>query len=120
MAFDSFMGSAPDTGFITLQDPVQPKQEEFTPNPKMKNFGNTEMASFKTDASAMNIVNSAGVKRDFNLGSTPIPVEQPLGAPAKKKGLGDIRWKSSETLLVGAGFFALGLTTKVLFDRYYK
>jgi len=121
MAFDSFMGSAPDHGFITLQDPPAPKREEFTPNPKMKNFGNTEMATFKTDSSAMDIVNSATVKRDFDLGSAPIPAAQPLGSKKVKKGsLGDIRWKSSETLLVGAGFCALGLTTKVLFDRYYK
>ena len=121
MAFDSFMGSAPDHGFITLQDPPAPKREEFTPNPKMKNFGNTEMATFKTDSSAMNIVNSAKVKNDFDLGSVHIPAAQPLGSKKTKKGgLGDIRWKSSETLLVGAGFFALGLTTKVLFDRYYK
>ena len=69
MAFDSFMGSAPDHGFITLQDPPAPAPQEFTPNPKMKNFGNTEMATFKTDSSAMNIVNSPKVKRDFDLGS---------------------------------------------------
>ena len=49
MAFDSFMGSptdsfdrSPDDGFITISTPT-------TPNPKMKNFGNTEMADFKKD-----------------------------------------------------------------------
>lgn len=121
MAFDSFMGSAPDNGFITLQDPVQPRVQETTPNPKMKNFGNTEMASFKTDESAMKIVNSSSVKRDFGLGSAPTPVNPNLGKATKKKGsLGDIRWKSSETLMVGAAFFSLGVATKFLFDRYYK
>jgi len=119
MAFDSFMGSPPDEGFITLQDSPPPRPST-TPNPKMKNFGNTEMMNFKTDESAMDLVNSPSAKRDFGLGSTPAPVQQPLGTTSKRGRLGDIRWKSSETLLVGAGFFSLGLLSKVLFDRYYK
>jgi len=115
------MGSPANEGFITLQDPITPPPQQTTPNPKMKNFGNTEMASFNTDESAMNLVNSAGVKKDFGLGSASIPVGQPLGKASKQKGgLGDIRWRSSETLYVGAAFFALGLTAKTLFDRYYK
>ena len=119
MAFDSFMGSPPDEGFITLQDSPPPRPST-TPNPKMKNFGNTEMMNFKTDESAMDLVNSPSAKRDFGLCSAPAPVQQPLGTTSKKGRLGDIRWKSSETLLVGAGFFSLGLLSKVLFDRYYK
>jgi hypothetical protein len=119
MAFDSFMGSPADEGFITLQDPA-PVQPTSTPNPKMKNFGNTEMMSFKTDDSAMDLVNSPGTKRDFGLGSASIPVQQPRGKTPKQGRLGLIQWKSSETLLVGAGFFSLGLLSKVLFDRYYK
>lgn len=120
MSFDSFMGgpsdSFKDDGFITVQETPAPT----TPNPKMKQFGNTEMANFKTDESAMNIVNSAQTKRDFNLGSAPSPVVPGTPKRANKNKLGDIRWKSSETLYVGGAFFVAGLAAKVLFDRYYK
>ena len=120
MAFDSFMGSptdsfdrSPDDGFITISTPT-------TPNPKMKNFGNTEMADFKKDESAMNLVNSPGTKSTFNLGSAPTPVvSKPKKAP-KKGRLGDINWNSSDTLMVGGAFFIAGVMSSVLFNRYYK
>lgn len=120
MSFESFMGgpsdSFADDGYITVQETPAPT----TPNPKMKQFGNTEMANFKTDQSAMDIVNSAQSKRDFNLGSAPSPVVPGTPKRASNKKLGDIRWKSSETLYVGGAFFVAGLAAKVLFDRYYK
>ena len=120
MSFDSFMGGASDPfkdddyddGFVTIGAPPT------TPNPKMKNFGNTEMAEFKKDATAMNLVNSPGTKSAFGIGSAPTPI---ASAPKWTKGkLGDVNWKSSDTLMVGGAFFAAGLLAKVLFDRYYK
>jgi hypothetical protein len=123
MAFDSFSGSPPDPfkdddndGYITITGP-----EDDPPkiNPQMKNFGNTEMASFKKDTSAINIVNSTPTKAAFNLGNPP---PTPIGQtqPQRKKILGDIQWRSNETLMVGGSFFIAGVMAVVLFNRYYK
>ena len=121
MAFDGFMGSPPDPfkeddnndGFITITGPDDPP----TPNPKMKQFGNTEMAEFKKGTSAMDAVNDPYTQQTFNLGSNPTPAG--IASP-KKPILGAIDWKSSETLLVGGAFFGMGILASVLFSRYYK
>ena len=120
MGFESFMGSVPDDfrddGFITIQETTP---EPVKRNPHMRNFGNTEMAEFKKDESALNLVNSTPTRAAFGIGSAPSPIGT---TPKPTKGiLGAINWRrSSETLMVGGAFFVSGFMVKVLFDRYVK
>ena len=104
MAFDSFMGSAPDP--FDLSTPAQ------LPDVGISGLGNTEMVDFPKSSSAMDITNEPHTKQTFGLSG--------LSSPAKKSRLGVINWKKSDTLMVGGAFFAAGLLSKILFDRYIK
>ena len=100
MSFESFMGSVPTDGF----------QGNGLVG---ENLGNTEMASFETDQSAMDAVNSAEVKADFGL----------AGVQAQAHSLqqiGDMNVRTSEFWGYGAVFFGVGVLSTILFNRYYN
>jgi len=93
----------------------------------VSNLGNTDMKDFKTGTSAMEIVNSPSVRKEFSLGSGPSASTSPGSptpatrvAPIKSKRMGAIDMRSGEFWgVVGLGF-AAGILGKHLFDTYVK
>ena len=90
-------------------------------------LGNSDMKAFKTNDSAMDIVNSPSVRKEFNLGSGPttstspgsaIPVAR--AAPMKSRRLGKLDMKSGEFWGVVGLSVCAGVLGKHLFDTYVK
>ena len=64
--FMGVMSNPDDDGPIFVQTMSNSDQGKL-----VDNLGNSDMKSFKTNDSAMDIVNSPSVKKEFNLGSGP-------------------------------------------------
>lgn len=96
-------------------------------NGKMvSNLGNSDMKSFSTNESAMNLVNSPSVTKEFGLGSGPVSTSPAMNipvaraAPMKSHRMGAIDMKSGEFWGVVGLAFAGGVLGKYLFDQYVK
>jgi len=89
----------------------------------VSSLGNTEMQDFKTNDSAMNIVNSGTTASDFGLGSASTHSSAPKTTPTnlfRSRKMGDMNAKTGEFWgLVGLSF-AVGVLGKTMFDKYYK
>jgi len=90
-------------------------------------LGNSDMQSFKTNDSAMKIVNSDSVRKEFNLGSGPatstspsMPSPATRVAPIKSRRMGQLDMKSGEFWGVVGISISAGVLAKYLFDQYVK
>ena len=93
----------------------------------VENLGNSDMKDFKTNDSAMNLVNSPSVKKEFNLGSGPSVSTTPgssipaaRAVPIKSRKMGAIDMKSGEFWGVVGLSVCAGVLGKYLFDQYVK
>ena len=90
------------------------------------NLGNSDMKSFSTNESAMNLVNSPSVAKEFGLGSGPVSTSPAMNipvataAPIRTRKMGAIDMKSGEFWGVVGLAFASGVLGKYLFDQYVK
>ena len=124
MSFKPFMGvnDSSDDGPIYVDTMSSSKDGKM-----VDNLGNSDMKSFKTNDSAMDIVNSPSVKKEFGLGSGPsvttspsMPSPATRVAPIKSRKMGAIDMKSGEFWGVVGLAFAGGVLGKYLFDQYVK
>ena len=125
IVYKPFMGAhdkPSDDGPIFVQTMNQSDQGKV-----VDNLGNSDMKDFKTNDSAMKIVNSPQVKKEFNLGSGPatsttpsMPYTATRVAPIKSRKMGAIDMKSGEFWGVVGLAFAGGVLGKYLFDQYVK
>jgi len=120
--FMGVMSNPDDDGPIFVQTMSNSDQGKL-----VDNLGNSDMKSFKTNDSAMNIVNSPSVKKEFNLGSGPsvstspsMPSPATRVAPIKSRRMGQLDMKSGEFWGVVGLAFASGVLGKYLFDQYVK
>lgn len=123
MSFKPFMGlNEPENGPIFVQTMNQGDQGKI-----VSGLGNSDMKSFSTNDTAMDIVNSPSVKSDFNLGSaqststtpsTPSPATRV--APIKSRRMGQLDMKSGEFWGVVGLSLCAGVLGKHLFDTYVK
>lgn len=91
----------------------------------VNSLGNSDMKSFRTGSSAMDIVNSPSVKSEFSLGSGPTSTTPHAPTPqqvskVRSSRIGHIDMKSGEFWGVAGLAFTAGVLGKYLFDRYYK
>jgi len=120
--FMGVMSNPDDDGPIFVQTMSNSDQGKL-----VDNLGNSDMKSFKTNDSAMDIVNSPSVKKEFNLGSAPSVSTTPSMsspatrvAPIKSRRMGQLDMKSGEFWGVVGLAFASGVLGKYLFDQYVK
>ena len=120
--FMGVMSNPDDDGPIFVQTMSNSDQGKL-----VDNLGNSDMKSFKTNDSAMDIVNSPSVKKEFNLGSGPsvstspsMPSPATRVAPIKSRRMGQLDMKSGEFWGVVGLAFASGVLGKYLFDQYVK
>ena len=90
-------------------------------------LGNSDMKDFNTNDSAMSIVNSPQVRKEFNLGSGPSTTTSPSMsppatrvAPIKSRRMGQLDMKSGEFWGVVGLSVCAGVLGKYLFDQYVK
>ena len=117
-----FMGvNQPEDGPIFVQTMNQGDQGKV-----VSGLGNSDMKDFSTNDSAMNLVNSPSVKKEFNLGSgptsttpgTPTPVAR--ATSIKSRRMGQLDMKSGEFWGVVGLSVCAGVLGKHLFDTYVK
>jgi len=120
--FMGVMSNPDDDGPIFVQTMSNSDQGKL-----VDNLGNSDMKSFKTNDSAMDIVNSPSVKKEFNLGSGPsvstspsMPSPATRVAPIRSRRMGQLDMKSGEFWGVVGLAFASGVLGKYLFDQYVK
>jgi len=120
--FMGVMSNPDDDGPIFVQTMSNSDQGKL-----VDNLGNSDMKSFKTNDSAMDIVNSPSVKKEFNLGSGPsvstspsMPSPATRVAPVRSRRMGQLDMKSGEFWGVVGLAFASGVLGKYLFDQYVK
>ena len=120
--FMGVMSNPDDDGPIFVQTMSNSDQGKL-----VDNLGNSDMKSFKTNDSAMDIVNSPSVKKEFNLGSGPsvsttpsMPSPATRVAPIKSRRMGQLDMKSGEFWGVVGLAFTSGVLGKYLFDQYVK
>ena len=120
--FMGVMSNPDDDGPIFVQTMSNSDQGKL-----VDNLGNSDMKSFKTNDSAMDIVNSPSVKKEFNLGSGPSVSTSPsMSSPAtrvasiKSGKMGQLDMKSGEFWGVVGLSVCAGVLGKYLFDRYVK
>lgn len=124
MSFKPFMGVSDSSG----DGPIFVDTLSSSNGGKMvDNLGNSDMKDFKTNDSAMKLVNSPSVKKEFNLGSGPSVSTSPgtstpatRVAPIRSRKMGAIDMKSGEFWGVVGLSFAAGVLGKHLFDTYVK
>ncbi len=90
-------------------------------------LGNSDMQDFKTNDSAIKLLNSPQVKKDFNLGSGTTTTTSPSMsspatrvAPIKSRRMGQLDMKSGEFWGVVGLSLCAGVLGKYLFDQYVK
>ena len=123
MSFKPFMGVNDSSG----DGPIFVDTLSSSNGGKMvSNLGNSDMQSFSTNDSAMNIVNSPSVAKEFGLGSGPVSTSPAMNtpvaraAPIRSRKMGAIDMKSGEFWGVVGLAFAGGVLGKYLFDQYVK
>ena len=109
MAFDSFMGSA-----ASPRDGFQGNGYVSVDATSFGDLGNTEMAAFEKDDSAMNALNAPATKDTFGLAGVQAQAHS-LHAP-----IGDINAKTSEFWGMVALSFGAGVLATVLFNRKFR
>ena len=102
MAFDSFMGAMGNLNDFQGNGYVSDNT----------NLGNTEMADFQTDDSAMDIVNLPEIKEEFGLAGI-----QQQAVNLQHPDIGDMNATTSEFWGYGALFFGVGVLATILFNR---
>ena len=125
IVYKPFMGAhdkPSDDGPIFVQTMNQSDQGKV-----VDSLGNSDMKDFKTNDSAMKIVNSPQVKKEFNLGSGPatsttpsMPSPATRVAPIKSGKMGQLDMKSGEFWGVVGLSVCAGVLGKYLFDQYVK
>ena len=123
MSFKPFMGVTDSSG----DGPIFVETISSSNGGKMVDkLGNSDMKSFSTNESAMNIVNSPSVAKEFGLGSGPVSTSPAMNipvasaAPLRSRKMGAIDMKSGEFWGVVGLAFAGGVLGKYLFDQYVK
>ena len=122
MQHKPFMGvNQPEDGPIFVQTMNQGDQGKV-----VDGLGNSDMKSFKTNDTAMNIVNSPSVREEFGLGSGPTtsttstPSPATRVAPIRSRKMGQLDMKSGEIWGVVGLSVCAGVLGKYLFDQYVK
>tara|TARA_Y100000114_G_C11557026_1_gene229963 strand:- start:166 stop:537 length:372 start_codon:yes stop_codon:yes gene_type:complete len=123
MSFKPFMGVSDSSG----DGPIFVDTISSSNDGKMvDNLGNSDMKNFSTNDSAMDLVNSPSVAKEFGLGSGPVSTSPAMNipvaraAPVRSRKMGAIDMKSGEFWGVVGLAFASGVLGKYLFDQYVK